>query len=314
MSENTKLLSNRQLRRRINNAVQNILVPSCTQANDSHSISTNTQNLHTCQVENINSAIDVHTVNATNESSPALMFAELKSNNMIHDDTYTLYTDNNDNSTAENENYKDNGLVTHTFEINPVNFTNNLRRIAIENNFTHAALNMILELINPAYPFLPRTARNLLHTPRELETISFDNGEMYYHGIQKCLMRKLQNGGLNSEISTINLIINIDGLPVFKSSRTDLWPILGRSDDIVDSRPFMIACFCGEGKPINLEKYLKLFIEEMIFLRENGFQYNRKTLSVEIECFAADAKARKSHAKDDQRAHKYIPTRHETYM
>lgn len=86
---------------------------------------------------------------------------------------------------------------------------------------------MILKLINPAYPFLPRTARNLLRTPKKLEIISFDNGEMHYYGIQKCLMCKLQNGELNDEISTINLIINIDGLPVFKSSRTDLWSILG---------------------------------------------------------------------------------------
>jgi len=52
------------------------------------------------------------------------------------------------------------------------------------------------------------------------------------------------------------------------------------------------ACFCGEGKPINLEKYLELFIKEIIFLRENGFQYNGKKFYVEIECFAADALAR----------------------
>lgn len=116
-------------------------------------------------------------------------------------------------------------------------------------------------------------------TPRKLETISLDNGEMYYYGIQKCLTPKLQSSGFNGEISTtINLIINIDGLPVFKSSRTDLWPILDRSDNLVDLRPFMIACFCGEGKPINLEKYLQLFIEEMIFLRQNGFQYKKKNI------------------------------------
>jgi len=118
-----------------------------------------------------------------------------------------------------------------------------------------------------------------------LETISFDNGEMYYYGIQKCLTRKLQNGGLRGEISIINLIINIDSLPIFKSSRTNLWPMLARSDDIVDSCPFMIACFCGEGKPINLEKYLELFIKEIISLRET-FQYNGKIFYVEIECFA----------------------------
>ncbi|KYN29084.1 hypothetical protein ALC57_01490 [Trachymyrmex cornetzi] len=115
---------------------------------------------------------------------------------------------------------------------------------------------------------------------------------MYYFGIEKGLTHKLQNGGLNGEILTIKLIINIDGLPLFKSSRTDLWPILGRSDDTVDSRPFMIACFCGEGKPTNLEKYLELFNEEIISLRKNGFQYNGKIYYVEIECFAADAPAR----------------------
>ncbi|KYN30268.1 hypothetical protein ALC57_00273 [Trachymyrmex cornetzi] len=53
---------------------------------------------------------------------------------------------------------------------------------------------------------------------------------MYYFGIEKGLTHKLQNGGLNGEILTIKLIINIDGLPLFKSSRTDLWLILGRSD------------------------------------------------------------------------------------
>lgn len=42
MCEN-KLFSNRQLRRKINNAVQNILLPSYT--NDSNFTSTNTQNL-----------------------------------------------------------------------------------------------------------------------------------------------------------------------------------------------------------------------------------------------------------------------------
>lgn len=220
------------------------------------------------------------------------MLTELNSNNM--DNIYTLYTDDSDNSTVENnENHNDNDFITHTFQINAANFMNNLRKIAIDNNLTHAALNQILNLINPAYPFLPRTAKNLLGVScKKLKTISFDNGEMYYYGIQKCLTRKLQNGGTNGEISTIKIIINIDGLPVFKSSRTDLWPILGRSDDIIDSRPFMIACFCGEGKPINLEEYLKLFIEEMIFLRENGFQYNGKTYYVEIECFTADAPAR----------------------
>lgn len=105
-------------------------------------------------VENNESIIDVDTVNVTKESSFILMFTEVNSNNMDNN-TYTLYIDDNDSFTAENnENYNNNGLITHTFLISPTNFTNNLRRLAIDNNLTHAALNMILELINPAYPFL----------------------------------------------------------------------------------------------------------------------------------------------------------------
>jgi len=109
---------------------------------------------------------------------------------------------------------------------------------------------------------------------------------MCYYGIQRSLIHKLQNR-LNNKISTINLIINVDGLPIFKSSRINLWPILGRSD-ILDSHPFMIVCFCVEEKPVNLEKYLKFFIEELILLRKNRFQYNSKIYYVEIECFADD--------------------------
>lgn len=220
MCEN-KLFSNRQLRRKINNAVQNIFLPSYT--NDSNFTSTNTQNLNSsiCYAVENNKSIDtINTVDTVdtvdiNESPPILNLIELNSNNM--DDIYILDTDDSDSSTVENnENHNDNGLITHTFQINPANFTNNLCKIAIDNNLTHAALNMILELINPAYQFLSRTAKNLLRTSRKkLETIYFDNGEMYYYGIQKCLMRKLQNGGINGEILTIKLIINIDGLLVY---------------------------------------------------------------------------------------------------
>jgi len=132
MSDNTKILSNRQLRRRINNAIQNILLPVCTQANDFNCISTNTLNLclPMCNaVENNENIIVENTVNVTNKSLPALMLTELNSNNI--DESYALYTDDSDSSTAEiDENYDDNGLITYTFEINPINFINNLRKLA----------------------------------------------------------------------------------------------------------------------------------------------------------------------------------------
>lgn len=77
-----KLLSNRQLRRRINNAVQNILLPSCIEANnDFNPMSTNTQNLYLpmCYtVGNNESVINVDTVNTINEFSPTLITHRIK--------------------------------------------------------------------------------------------------------------------------------------------------------------------------------------------------------------------------------------------
>lgn len=212
------------------------------------------------------------------------------SSNVFED--YSFYSAKNGNSSENIDKSKDKNIVMHTFSVNPNTFTNDLRRLANVHNFTHAALDEILKLISPAYTFLPSTAKTLLHTPRKVETIPFDNGDMCYFGVEYCLIRKLQNGGLKQNISTIKLIINIDGLPIFKSSSTNLWPILGRSDDLVDDRVFMIACFCGEGKPSNLDHYLNPFIEEVSSLRKHGFQYKGKRLHAEIECFSTDASAR----------------------
>lgn len=107
MCDNTKLLSNRQLRRKINNAIQNVLLPSCTEANNFNSTFTNTQNLRTYYAlgnnDEVNAINDTNVnVDIENECSPAVMLAELKSN--INNDAYILYTDDNDsNSTTEIE-------------------------------------------------------------------------------------------------------------------------------------------------------------------------------------------------------------------
>ena len=44
----------------------------------------------------------------------------------------------------------------------------------------------------------------------------------------------------------MNLKINIDDVPLFKSSSCQLWPILCSFDDF---HPFVVALFTGEAKP-----------------------------------------------------------------
>ena len=90
---------------------------------------------------------------------------------------------------------------------------------------------------------------------------------------------------------TIFLKININGLPLFKSSKTQFWPIFC---DIayLDTAPFIVGLFCGESKPTDIFAYLDKFVSEMKFLSENGLAIGDKTYLIKILHFICDAPAR----------------------
>lgn len=137
-------------------------------------------------------------------------------------------------------------------------------------------------MINPAYLFLPLGCRTLLKNNSEpAKKIKINNGEIIYVGIEESVKAKMKLG-LENEINTINIIINIDGLTLFKSSATELWPILGRSLDLKDSSPLVIGLFSGIAKPSPMEKYLRSFINEYNNLEKNGFIVNHQKLFVKI--------------------------------
>lgn len=82
------------------------------------------------------------------------------------------------------------------------------------------------------------------------------NGKYLYLGMKSFLTQLSDNR--NAELE-----INIDGLPLFKSSKMQLWPILGC---INNSEPFVVSIFCGDRKP-PLEEFFEPFVNEV--LQEN---------------------------------------------
>lgn len=75
----------------------------------------------------------------------------------------------------------------------------------------------LLGILNPHFKFLPKNYRTLLKTPRFTDTIGLNNGEMIYLGILNQLLIKL-SGGFKRSVTKVLLQMNIDGLPLFKSS------------------------------------------------------------------------------------------------
>lgn len=70
----------------------------------------------------------------------------------------------------------------------------------------------------------------------------------------------------------IILDINIDGLPLYKSSKTQLWPILLRGINIRSEPVFPIGIFLGKSKPSSCDEFLHKVVDELSFKSKIGWK------------------------------------------
>ena len=87
----------------------------------------------------------------------------------------------------------------------------------------------------------------------------------------------------------IDLIINVDGLPIFKSTGAQLWPILSH---FAGKQPFTIALFYGTSKPSNPQEFMEDFLNEYTYLVREGLTFKDTLYNVRIKAFVCDAPAR----------------------
>ena len=128
-----------------------------------------------------------------------------------------------------------------------------------------------LFLLRPSFPNLPKDPRTLLHTLRHYD-IQCMSGGLYHHfgiaqGINQTLPSELKN---MSNLDCIHIQVNIDGLPIFKSTKAQFWPILGKIVKPVASDPFIIGLFSGNQKPGSIHEYLDDLIAEMQHIEQHG--------------------------------------------
>lgn len=122
-------------------------------------------------------------------------------------------------STSESFNLKDHE------QSKQISLEDKLKSWATNNNISMRALDKLLEiLISAGHKSLPRCYRTLLKTPRNIEiNNSLISGKYWYRGVAECL--KVVFSKLNKNLS-IKLKFNVDGLPIFNSSKFQFWPIL----------------------------------------------------------------------------------------
>lgn len=154
---------------------------------------------------------------------------------------------------------------------------------------TRAALNDMLDIWRRHGHRVPKDARTLLQTPRSVASLPICGGQYIYFGLASGILKNLAHILSTENNDTLELSINIDGVPLFKSRNIQFWPILC---SLYALDPFIVALFCGTSKPNPVDEYLADFILEMQDLVDNGLTVGEIAHRVVIKSFICDAPAR----------------------
>jgi hypothetical protein len=176
-----------------------------------------------------------------------------------------------------------------TSSAEPFQLLDFLRNWSLSNNITQSATSQLLRGLQNLHPELPIDARTLLKTPRHVAIDKMGCGDYAYFGIIPTLIKNV--AFFNPALPHLALNFNVDGIPLFKDSRLEFWPILCSVQDYDLIPPFPVAVFCGVGKP-PIDDFFKDFILEVNTLQETGLNHEGVCYSVTVRAFVADAPAK----------------------
>ena len=187
----------------------------------------------------------------------------------------------------------------------PKKLSAELAEWAVEYNIRHQAINGLLKRLSRFDRTLPKDARTLFtrnakvtDSIRPMRDMHGNGGEYIYFGMEKQLNQMLTNGlGNLIPDANIYLLFNVDGLPLYKSSSKQFWPILCKveQNDEISSKnfpPFPVAIFCGNSKPENAEIFLHDLINELKSFHRSGLMHRNEKYNIHTKAFVCDAPAR----------------------
>lgn len=133
-------------------------------------------------------------------------------------------------------------------------------------------------------------------TPRnaQINIKKLGNRKYLHVGMDKAIIQAVSTYYKSVVPDIIKLNINIDGIPLSKSSGSQFWPILAALADDLDvyTKPFVIGIYCGDTKPDDVNSFLEPFVKEYVHLRDNGVSIQNKQCYVRIHALICDAPAR----------------------
>lgn len=112
------------------------------------------------------------------------------------------------------------------------------------------AFTAILSIWHVFRPKLPKDSQTVLRMQGEIPTRKMEGEEYHHFGLATGLLPSRKS--LTLPVNTVWMQFNVDGLPLFKSSRLQLWSILATVNVDHTGSPFPVGLFCGNSKPKRL--------------------------------------------------------------
>ena len=173
------------------------------------------------------------------------------------------------------------------FAESEVNLENDLAEWMVKHKTTNESGNDLLKLLRKFHPHLPKDVRTLKRTPKQNNIVGMGGGSYVHFGLKNSIEKLINR---EDNINAVAIDIGIDGLPLSKSSSSQLWPILG---NIVGKKDvFVIGAYHGYKKPFCADTFLDQFVEEIVELKSNGILHNNLKIAVDIRAIVCDAPAK----------------------
>ena len=118
--------------------------------------------------------------------------------------------------------------------------SDNIANWAVSFGISMVALTALLSILHINHPNLPKDGRTLLKTKMHYAIQEKVGGNYHHFGILSSFTLSKYAKTL-AEGMTLGLQMNIDGLPLFKSSTVQLWPILGLLVSVPMKEPVVIG-------------------------------------------------------------------------
>lgn len=125
-----------------------------------------------------------------------------------------------------------------------------------------------------------------MKTPRQTHILEICEGEYFYFGLNEIIQKIL----LKDNNIYVNLLINIDGLPLAKSSQASLWTIL--CSNTVNKIIYLVDAYFGYKKPIDSNVFLQSLVDDLINFINNGYIYNENVIKIRLFALICDAPAK----------------------